>query len=437
MAPSLLLFFTIFFLTRLPGAAGVSTVSDIVVQSGGSVTIPYHYGREYENNVKYLCRGHRFHECTFKARSDSPKGNGKVSITDDPAQHVFTVTMMNLQTGDSEYYWCAIERSGADEGTRLYLSVTAGAAGVSTVSTVALKSGGSVTIPCHYGREYENNVKYWCRGYEWNFCSTVIRTDSPKGNGKVSITDDRAHHVFTVTMTNLKKEDSEYYWCIIERRGTDEVARLYLSVTAGTPDLWVDKQEVTGVEGDSASVQCHYSNYDNSVKKWCRIGGPCVEGNSVKDKYEIRDDRDRNVFTVMMRRLERKDTGWYWCAAGYLQIPVHITVTQRTTAAKVTTAAKSSTSPTTTPVKCCTTPPVTTATTVIQASTSQWKTTKTLHPPSAATTEPKQNEPASAKSTLAVLRKTGVALVFLVCTAVAVWKIWQNRRARIAAEEKA
>ncbi|KAI1888861.1 hypothetical protein AGOR_G00173130 [Albula goreensis] len=274
--------------------------------------------------------------------------------------------MTNLKKEDSEYYWCAIEKSGADEHAFLHLSVTAGSAGVSST------------------------------------------------------------------------KDSEYYWCAVERSGTDEGAYLYLSVTAGTPDLWVDKQEVTGVEGDSVSVQCHYSNYDNSVKKWCRIGGPCVEGNSGKDKSEIRDDRDRNVFTVMMRRLERKDTGWYWCAAGYLQIPVHITVTQRTTAAKVTTATKSSTSPLVTVTQrttattvfmttkfstspTLTIPPVTTATTVIQASSSQWKTTKTLHPPSPAKTDPKQSPPV-----IPILLMAFGTLLLLLFVIIATWKLWRK-----------
>ncbi|XP_035269071.1 polymeric immunoglobulin receptor-like [Anguilla anguilla] len=232
---------------------------------------------------------------------------------------------------------------------RLFLSIIiltlppvlpgADADAVSTVSNVAVQSGRSVTIPCHYDRKYEKHVKYWCWGKNWNFCRIVVRTDSPKVKGETSITDDPDNHVFTVTMAKLKTEDSGYYWCAVEIRNNltpDKRKYLYLSVTAGTPGLWVDQQEVTGVEGGCVSVQCHY-NESSSMKKWCRAEGSCVEVNSNKsERAEIKDDLFKNVFNVTMRELNREDAGWYWCAAGELQIPVHINVTEETTTPTVT-----------------------------------------------------------------------------------------------------
>ncbi|XP_061086573.1 polymeric immunoglobulin receptor-like [Conger conger] len=203
---------------------------------------------------------------------------------------------------------------------------------------VVEQRGRSVTIPCLYDREYESHVKYWCHGSFWNSCETVVRTDSPTVKGETSITDDPTHHVFTVTMRKLQLKDSGYYWCAVEIQGAqDKGAYLYLSVTAGTPGLWVEQQEVAGVEGGHVSVPCHY-NEPRSMKKWCRIEGSCVEVNSGKSgRSEMKDDRSKKVFTVTVRELNTEDTGWYWCAAGKLQIPVHLTVTQKTTTATVTT----------------------------------------------------------------------------------------------------
>ncbi|KAJ8279923.1 hypothetical protein COCON_G00069890 [Conger conger] len=212
--------------------------------------------------------------------------------------------------------------------------LSADADGVYTVSRVAVQRGRSVTIPCLYDREYENHVKYWCHGSNWNFCETVVRTDSPTVKGETSITDDPTHHVFTVTMTMLDKmKDSGYYWCAVEiQHAPDKGAYLHLSVTADTPGLWVEQQEVAGVEGGHVSVPCHY-NEPSSMKKWCRIEGSCVEMNSGKSiKYgrsEMKDDRSKKVFTVTVRELNMEDTGWYWCAAGELQIPVHLTTTNK------------------------------------------------------------------------------------------------------------
>ncbi|XP_061095033.1 polymeric immunoglobulin receptor-like [Conger conger] len=193
------------------------------------------------------------------------------------------------------------------------------------LSKVVVHRGRSVTFPCLYDREYENHVKYWCQGYLLRNCHNIVCTDSPNVKRKTSITDDPTHHVFTVTMRKLQMMDSGYYWCAVEIQGAgDKGARLHLSVTAA------------GV-GRCGRGPCHYSK-SRSKKKWCRIRGSCVEMNSGESgRSEMKDDRSKKVFTVMVRELNMEDTGWYWCAAGELQIPVHLTVTQKTTTTTVTT----------------------------------------------------------------------------------------------------
>uniref|UniRef100_A0A3B3RAR8 Ig-like domain-containing protein n=1 Tax=Paramormyrops kingsleyae TaxID=1676925 RepID=A0A3B3RAR8_9TELE len=186
---------------------------------------------------------------------------------------------------------------------------------------VPLKSGGSVTIPCLYEDRYKNHVKNWCKGDYGQSCTSIVRTDSPQKKGDMSIRDDPEQRVFTVTMNNLRTGDSGHYWCSVENSGDLDV---------GSPELLVDKQEVTGVEGDSVSVQCRYGDRSSEMK-WCKIGGSCVSGDSGSldgRPVEIRDDRVNKVFSVTMWGLERKDTGWYWCDDGDQQIPVHITVSQ-------------------------------------------------------------------------------------------------------------
>ncbi|XP_048868499.1 polymeric immunoglobulin receptor-like [Brienomyrus brachyistius] len=215
----------------------------------------------------------------------------------------------------------------------LLIAGLTGADSVSTVSWVSAWRGGSVTIPCFYGDRHKTHVKFWCRGYNVSSCTPIVHTDSPQ-EGKVSVRDDPDQRVFTVTINNLTAEESDYYSCAVKISGRSDVgASLYLSVTNGPPRLSVDKQEVTGVEGDSVTVQCHYKNSD-SQKLWCKFGGSCASERSVSldgRPVLIRDDRVNRFFSVTMRGLERKDTGWYWCAAGYHQIPVHITVSQTTT----------------------------------------------------------------------------------------------------------
>ncbi|XP_072567736.1 polymeric immunoglobulin receptor-like [Paramormyrops kingsleyae] len=242
-------------------------------------------------------------------------------IKGDPAEQLHSPARSTVGGSNTEmllYMWraAAQDESCADS--------------VSSVGRVSMQSGRSVTIPCSYEDSYKTHVKYWCRGSGWSSCTSIVRTDFPRKKDEVSIRDDPDQRVFTVTMNNLQTGVSDYYWCSVEISGGSAVGtRVYLSVTEGSPELTVDKPEMTGVEGDSVSVQCH-SEYSLS---WCRMGGSCITRSSGLNGRPvlIRVDRVNKVITVTMRGLERKDTGWYWCDYnGYQQIPVHITVNLRT-----------------------------------------------------------------------------------------------------------
>ncbi|MFT7819236.1 CMRF35-like molecule 8 [Arapaima gigas] len=210
----LLVFLLLFFFATLAGAAGVKTFDWLKAQTGKSVTVPCFYSEEYRENVKYWSKGtKRF----TVVRTDSPQTTHRVSIADDPARLVFFVTMRNLQDGDSDTYWCGVETEGhPDVFASVLLKVTAGVPGVRTESWVSAETEGSVTIPCHYDQKYKHHVKYWCRGYIWSSCSTMVRTDSPQRRGEVPITDHPDRLLFTVTMRNLQEKDSNWYWCGVE-----------------------------------------------------------------------------------------------------------------------------------------------------------------------------------------------------------------------------
>ncbi|XP_041727741.1 polymeric immunoglobulin receptor-like [Coregonus clupeaformis] len=221
---------------------------------------------------------------------------------------------------------------------------------LSAVKYVSVQSGRSITIPCHYDLNHINHVKYWCKGLGWAVCSYVVRTDHPKISGKASISDDINKRIFTMTMTNLKSWDSENYRCIVEINGGPDIRIqwFYLSVTLGTPELYVDQQEVTGVEGGSVTVRCYYSNSEDI--KWCRMGGDCVSysgtlhGTSVTLKRT--SDANNSVLTVTMGGLKMENTDWYWCEVGQLGMPVHITVSQQTKSQRTTKMTSTTQAPT-------------------------------------------------------------------------------------------
>lgn len=75
------------------------------------------------------------------------------------------------------------------------------------------------------------------------------------------------------------------------------------------------------------------------------MGGSCVavghsgdlDGTFVKLVQEQRETTNGYVLMMNMSGLMMKNTGWYWCEKGDLQMPVHITVNQPTTTQSTTT----------------------------------------------------------------------------------------------------
>lgn len=211
---------------------------------------------------------------------------------------------------------------------------------VTTEAEFAVLEGRSLTIPCHYEPQYAGYVKYWCHGRMKEFCTTLARTDEPRTPGsenKVMIFDDPVQLVFTVTMTQLKEDDSGWYMCGVEIGGmwsSDLYAFTNVKVIHGMSVL---HSRLSGEEGSSVTVECFYSEkYRQSQKKWCRSGdwSSCLftdsEGRHSDSSLDILDDRT-GAFTVTYKRLQMRDTGWYWCGAEQQQVTVHIQVTERLT----------------------------------------------------------------------------------------------------------
>ena len=67
-------------------------------------------------------------------------------------------------------------------------------------------------------------MKWWCRGAAWNNCPFVVKTTGSEKEVKkdrVSIRDNQKDRSFTITMEELRLDDTDTYWCGIERTGTD------------------------------------------------------------------------------------------------------------------------------------------------------------------------------------------------------------------------
>uniref|UniRef100_A0A672IZQ3 Immunoglobulin subtype domain-containing protein n=1 Tax=Salarias fasciatus TaxID=181472 RepID=A0A672IZQ3_SALFA len=178
---------------------------------------------------------------------------------------------------------------------------------------LSVKAGRSLSIPCLYGTQYRNHVKYLCKGSRWRSCSYAIKTNERQKSKKFSISDDKDQRIFTVTMRELTNEDNdgEYF---------------HLSVTTGPPILSVRDQKITGFIGENVSIEFH--NCISDRLQWCRLGGACVENPSglMDGTRVIINKTGHKDFTVTLSGLKLESGGWYLCSSGEYQMPVHLSV---------------------------------------------------------------------------------------------------------------
>ncbi|KAB0337486.1 hypothetical protein FD754_025157, partial [Muntiacus muntjak] len=95
-----------------------------------------------------------------------------------------------------------------------------------------------LTARCQYDPGYESYVKWWCQGADWNSCRIVVKTTGSENEvkkGLVSIKDNWKDRSFTVTMEKLRLNDSDTYWCGIERSGPDLGYRIEVTIDPGFP----------------------------------------------------------------------------------------------------------------------------------------------------------------------------------------------------------
>ncbi|KAK3543217.1 hypothetical protein QTP70_013687 [Hemibagrus guttatus] len=175
-------------------------------------------------------------------------------------------------------------------------NIVAGLHTLTGPSEVKQCAGRSIRIVCHYHSFYRDNVKYWCKGYYFNYCSILIRTgQSQNAYEPLQITDNKRDGLFTVHMKNAKAEDSGWYWCAIERvsRHVRTAMQLIISADRAQPvqstcpfcpytpkcpsfgdlnpikHLWdvLDKQ-VRSMEGPPRNLQ---DLKDLLLTSWCQI----------------------------------------------------------------------------------------------------------------------------------------------------------------------
>ncbi|XP_030012246.1 polymeric immunoglobulin receptor-like isoform X2 [Sphaeramia orbicularis] len=209
----------------LPGLTGIhsiSTVSKVMVEKGGSISIPCFYESKYTDNVKYLCKGCKWRICSYEVKTNQYNST-KYLISDDQNQGVVTWTINDLTEEDTDCYWCVMEiNQGRDDGNCFIVFVTGKGDATLYVDSQEVTGfiGDQITIDCHY--RGSKQIK-WCRtGGEGP--TSCIKDSGKKDDTKVTI-NRNTPGVITVTMSELRERSSGWYWC------TDEDLQMPVHVT--------------------------------------------------------------------------------------------------------------------------------------------------------------------------------------------------------------
>uniref|UniRef100_G1P2N1 Ig-like domain-containing protein n=1 Tax=Myotis lucifugus TaxID=59463 RepID=G1P2N1_MYOLU len=115
---------------------------------------------------------------------------------------------------------------------------------------------GVLTVQCRYDPRWENHLKWWCRGAEYGSCKILVQTNGSAFGVKerVSIRDYRTNHTITVTMKELRREDTDTYWCGIERTGTDPAVPVKVTIDPVAPEDTTGSPTVTSHHSDGRSL---------------------------------------------------------------------------------------------------------------------------------------------------------------------------------------
>uniref|UniRef100_A0A672M901 Immunoglobulin domain-containing protein n=1 Tax=Sinocyclocheilus grahami TaxID=75366 RepID=A0A672M901_SINGR len=114
----------------------------------------------------------------------------------------------------------------------LYIMIFLFSAGVGDPETVTGHRGERVDIRCSYEAGYESNSKYFCKGEcIFGFRNIMVKSGSPAEDERFSLTDNTTARVFTVSITDLRTEDTGRYWCGVKRTFTDIYSEIMLLVS--------------------------------------------------------------------------------------------------------------------------------------------------------------------------------------------------------------
>ncbi|CAM4451268.1 unnamed protein product [Leuciscus chuanchicus] len=266
--------------------------------------------KHHDEHQKCFCKAHEPSMCVKDGVSLETIRDDRFSFSDEASTGVFTVNITDLREEDSGIYWC-----GSYITTKVNLTVKQGV--VSSMSVTGY-SGGGVTITCRYDEGYTENKKYFCKE-QWSECTDQIKTDIKDewfDAGRFSLYDDTSSSVFTVTIRDLREEDSGTYQCGVDiTYDIDLYTEVNLEVLTGQ-----QIRTVRGYTGGNVIINYKYEiQEENPVIDVCKTADQCftvINTNRRAEwkhdrRFSVYNDRSAGLLLLFIRDLNETDSGEY------------------------------------------------------------------------------------------------------------------------------
>ncbi|XP_042072965.1 polymeric immunoglobulin receptor isoform X1 [Haplochromis burtoni] len=294
-----------------------NSVTKIESYAGYSVSFSCPYESQYQNNLKYICRGTRPSMCLQQELITSyNKQHGRFRLDDDNMSTKFTTKISSLTQRDSGRYLCGIQRN-SDLHLFYAFELKVKDRCCDTVTNIESYEGYSESINCPYENQYQNSLKYICRGNQPSTClQNALITSKDRENGRFSLNDVKMSRIFTVTISSLTQSDSGHYLCGVQTNSDHDV----FSAVELRVKEWccVRSTKITGTVGQPLTLQCPYPQQHQDNRKFLCKGdhrNSCRDMVTSQNRFALQGGIYSNSFSVTITKLEEADAGTYWCGS--------------------------------------------------------------------------------------------------------------------------
>uniref|UniRef100_A0AAX7VRT9 Immunoglobulin domain-containing protein n=2 Tax=Astatotilapia calliptera TaxID=8154 RepID=A0AAX7VRT9_ASTCA len=228
----------------------------------------------------------------------------------------FTTKISSLTQSDSGRYLCGIQRN-SDLHLFYAFELKVKDRCCDTVTNIESYEGYSESINCPHENQYQNSLKYICRGNQPSTClQDALITSNNRENGRFRLNDVKMSRIFTVTISSLTQSDSGHYLCGVQTNSDHDV----FSAVELRVKVWccVTSTEITGTVGQPLTLQCPYPSQHRDNRKFLCKGdhrNSCRDMVTSKSRFALQGGVYSNSFSVTITKLEEEDAGTYWCGS--------------------------------------------------------------------------------------------------------------------------